>query len=277
MGSKRKFWYCQDETAVDWLFKFPRENSGEHWAEKISAEVAAILGIMHARVELATYCNQRGSISESFTRGERELTHGNQILAGAMPSYDAGVMRRQKLLSLRNIWLALEEKCEIQIATDMSKSQFAEYLMLDALIGNVDRHHENWGIYEVLMNSDRTINLLAPTFDHASSLGRELSDEVRDRLMAEDRVGAYVERGRGKIYLSGTELHPPGPLELVRQALQLYPTEFRTAKLRLEQANEDSLFEIIAKVPPGWMSPSAREFAAVMMRYTVNELRKAFR
>ena len=40
MGSKDKFWYLQD--AGYWLFKHPRCNTGEHWAEKIAAEVAAL-------------------------------------------------------------------------------------------------------------------------------------------------------------------------------------------------------------------------------------------
>jgi hypothetical protein len=37
MGGKAKFWYRppgENETA--WLFKFPRENTGEHWAEKVA-------------------------------------------------------------------------------------------------------------------------------------------------------------------------------------------------------------------------------------------------
>ena len=30
-------------------------DSGEHWAEKIAAEVASLLGVPHAKVELATF------------------------------------------------------------------------------------------------------------------------------------------------------------------------------------------------------------------------------
>jgi hypothetical protein len=51
--------------------------------------------------------------------------------------------------------------------------------MLDALIGNTDRHHENWGL--VLQGtSDHQDLRLAPTFDHASSLGRNETDERRE-------------------------------------------------------------------------------------------------
>ena len=68
MGSKRKFWYREREDSNRfWLFKFPNDNSGEHWAEKIAAEVAAVLDFEHARVELAmrfclvVYTDQRQS------------------------------------------------------------------------------------------------------------------------------------------------------------------------------------------------------------------------
>ena len=56
---------------------------------------------------------------------------------------------------------------------------FVGYLMLDALIGNTDRHHENWGI----MTGRGRPQVLAPTYDHASSLGRELSDQKRQARM----------------------------------------------------------------------------------------------
>ena len=38
MGSKDKFWYLHPtEEEEYWLFKYPRFNTGEHWAEKIAA------------------------------------------------------------------------------------------------------------------------------------------------------------------------------------------------------------------------------------------------
>jgi serine/threonine protein kinase HipA of HipAB toxin-antitoxin module len=46
-------------------------------------------------------------------------------------------------------------------------AQFTGYLVLDALIGHTDRHEENWGVIEGITGAKR----LAPSFDHASSLG----------------------------------------------------------------------------------------------------------
>jgi hypothetical protein len=60
------------------------------------------------------------------------------------------------------------------------------------LIGNTDRHHENWGILIELQRNHWRVNV-APSFDHASSLGRELRVERQHWLLAADRVGDYVE------------------------------------------------------------------------------------
>jgi hypothetical protein len=73
MGSKPKFWFRQAEEAPEWLFKYPQENTGQHWAEKIATEVASLLDILHARVELAVFQGVRGSATESFAREGREL------------------------------------------------------------------------------------------------------------------------------------------------------------------------------------------------------------
>ena len=45
MGTRTKFWYRDPDQQINWLFKHPRPNTGEHWAEKIAAEVASVIGI----------------------------------------------------------------------------------------------------------------------------------------------------------------------------------------------------------------------------------------
>ena len=96
MGSKEKFWY-RDREGVWWLFKYPRKNTGEHWAEKIAAEVAGRLEIPHGRVELAIRDRSPGTVSESFvdeSQGQ-ELVHGNQALYETVLGYDRNMSRRQ--------------------------------------------------------------------------------------------------------------------------------------------------------------------------------------
>ena len=65
-GSRYKLWIAVDNQPNPWLLKFPRAGTGEHWAEKVAAEVGAGIGVICARVELARCGDQLATICESF-------------------------------------------------------------------------------------------------------------------------------------------------------------------------------------------------------------------
>lgn len=270
-GAKPKFWFRIGDAGANWLFKHPRPNTGEHWAEKIAAEVAGSLGVDHAEVELATYDGSRGSVTKSFDKAGFTLFHGNQIMVESDMEYRVDARFGQSQHTLANIWQALETQFP-ENRVESAMRQFAEYLTLDALIGNVDRHHENWGVQRSLEHVSEIS--LAPSFDHASSLGRELTDTRREWLLSENGVGRYSERGRGGIYWSEDEGRGPSPLELTRRAASDYPARFSPALRRLRNWDESVLSEIVRRVPTDWMSETARKFATALMLYNLGELRK---
>ena len=252
LGSKEKFWYRAKVGEPEWLFKFPQVHTGQHWAEKVAAEVARALEILHARVELADFQGTIGSATESFARDGRNLFHGNQILAGKVLDYDAEKEFRQSNHTLANIFTAIDRTFTTPEGAHKAKLNFANYLLLDSVISNTDRHHENWGILRKRMEN-RWQGMLAPTFDHASSLGRELVDvsdgKCRERLLREKRGGNYSEKGHGAIYWERTDKRALSPLELVRRAAVFYPDLFRPALARLEHLDRTKLTSIIRRIP----------------------------
>ena len=277
MGSKVKSWYFMpEENESQWLFKRPqRQDSGEHWVEKIAAEVAALLGVPHARVELAEHEGNRGSITENIVPEDYNLIHGNEVLESTdFPHAFDDLNFHRADHTLENIWLALDRTFESEAARTEAKNQFAEYLVLDAVVGNTDRHSENWGILQ-RQDVSRRVESLAPSYDHGSSLGHELMEEGRERFLAGNRVGDYAERGRGQIYWQRTDKRGPSPLELTRLAISQYPEPFRTAIAKLENMDDPSLQGIVDSVPEDWMTPSARTFALELMRYSGGQLRGA--
>ncbi len=273
MGSKEKFWYRQPgEEELPWLFKYPRGNMGEHWAEKVASEVAGILGIPHARVELAEFEGVRGSATESFAVQGMELRHGNVVLQGALPIPDDRVLNFHAAgHTLENIWKAFEN---VFVGTEdalTAKRMFVRYLVMDAVIGNVDRHSENWGLLQ-RYRCNRLEVILAPSYDHGSSLGKELTDARRDLLLAEQRVGRYSERGRGKIFRSESDSHGASPVELARVARSQYPKLFAVAVEDLKLLRSDKLEAIFDRIPTGWVSEASRKFAVELMTYNCQEL-----
>lgn len=277
LGSKVKFWYRAKDGEPEWLFKFPQPKTGQHWAEKIAAEIAARMEIPHAQVELAVFQGTQGSATESFARHRRSLYHGNQILAGLVLGYDPAKAFRQSDHTLSNIFTAIDKVFEIPASARTVKEEFADYLLLDALIGNTDRHHENWGVL-IRQDEEDWDGILAPTFDHASSLGRELLDtgegKCRKRLLQQGRVGEYSEKAHGAIFWETTDRRGLSPLELVRRAAALHQDLFQPPLGRLKRLDQHAVESIVSRVPPDWMTPLAREFALALIWYNFRELGK---
>lgn len=273
LGSKPKFWFCRNEQR--WLFKEARENTGEDWAEKVAAEIAHRLGIPAAEVELAECNGRRGCASRSFvaTKKGEELIHGNEILAGQVLGYDRDKRHRQSNHTLENIHKAISKLLPFPEANLDILQQLASYLVLDALIGNTDRHHENWGLlcrFEPPNNENEIVISLqiAPSFDHASSLGRELSDEGRTRMLTENRVQRYVRKGHGGVYLSETDAHGANPLALVEIGVKHFPQYFSPTLDSLRRVTLHEVQEPIDCVPTERMTEPAKAFAQTLLAYT---------
>jgi len=274
LGSKPKFWFRMQGDDQPWLFKFSREGTGEDWAEKIAAELAAKLQIPAARVDLAMFDGRRGSISRSFVKREEGwgLIHGDELLAGCVHGYHRDQVFHLRDHTLENILLVLKKLFPMAEQYQRQVQQFAGYLVLDALVGNVDRHHQNWGILRRTL-ADRTVEeMLAPTFDHASSLGRNAPAEERGRRLRDGSVGAYARRGKGGIFLVPSDRHGANPLDLVRHAAPSMPETFQPWLSRVRTLPTDEIRGIIEAVPEGLMDPIAKRFALAFVEYTRTQL-----
>ena len=138
--------------------------------------------------------------------------------------------------------------------------QLASYALLDGLIGNTDRHHENWMVAYVPEEDDTVLRSM-PSFDHASSLGRELTDERRRQCLESDGVLVYLRRGRGGIYVNSARKRAPSPLALAELLCRWQPHFTRGTLARIEGLTEGQIRTAIGRVPPEFMSDLAREFA----------------
>ena len=231
------------------------------------------MAIPCAQVELAVFQGIQGSSSESFIQEDQNLFHGNQILAVLVRDYDPAQRFDQSAHTLDNIWLAFEQVFEDSIVADSTKARFAEFLVLDAVIGNTDRHHENWGVVG-RRSEGRWVEHLAESFDHASSLGRELHDKRREGLLDNCRVGSYAEKASGGIYWAESDKGSPSPLQLVRLAHRKYPDLMGSALGKLSGLDNETLIETVTRIPPEWMTDPARRFVIHLISYNLQQLRR---
>lgn len=222
MGSKRKYWLHIPDRPRPWLFKYSRSSDGqvvgEHWSEKLGSEFARLLGLPAATVELATLDGEWGSLSESFTDRDSPLIHGNDLLAGHDQSYQRESSGREPQHRIDRIFSALAWATPEGERLHEIIQQFAGMLVLDAMILNTDRHHENWGVLMATPEGAQADLRLAPSFDHASSLARNEPEQrcaewLSDRSL--DRIAWYAKRAPGAIWLSEGSPRGPSPLNLV--------------------------------------------------------------
>ncbi|HEY9730906.1 MAG TPA: hypothetical protein V6C89_03290 [Drouetiella sp.] len=275
-----------------WLVKYPLKSSLEVWSEKVAAELCGLLGLPHARYELASHAGQPCVISESMVKG-----HGEQLLVGnemlGIPKDAATAARRKESKTLHTI-------ANLKASTSgtftpagwsapncitMGTHVFIGYLMFDTWICNVDRHEQNWGIIAHFkfksiaevdsMDGSPLLSMslsLAPSFDHASSLGREFDDERKKTMLSENMLVAYVNRAQSKIY---DGLDPPKRLKLI-DAFQALANDFPGVANfwldKLELVTPDDLSQVFSKIPPAHGGPISVEFAQKMLELTRERL-----
>ncbi len=280
MGSKSKRWVQLPDDDQLWLFKYSRESAGlvtgEHWAEKLGAEVACQLGVPHARVELARLEGAWGALSRRFdalSRDDTELVHGNDILAGYVTGYDRQKQRKQSDHTLSNVIRAIGSLFADEDARAAALRTLAGYLILDALILNTDRHHENWAVLRRLDPAVGVHYEIAPTFDHASSLGR---NEPVDRLglwnVEPQRIAWYARRGTGGVFWSKGDKNGANPLQLPIDAARHWPAYFKPWRLALKGMSATKLTDAVDNVPAEAMSMEAKKFSKALLIHTLDQL-----
>ena len=283
MGSKRKGWVRVAGDSERWLFKYARfsngQVTGEHWAEKVAAEVADLLSIPHARVELATLEGAPGCISRRFpelAKSGAELIHGNDLLAGTVLGYDRTKQFRQSDHTVERILAAISHVLPNAEEQKAAFQQMAGYLILDAIVLNTDRHHENWALIRVMHQDGRVSHEMAPTFDHASCLGRnEPPDKLATWLAETGRPEWYAARSRchGGIYLRSGDAHGANPLKLLDLVARKWPDYFAHWLEPLNRVSEAALCDTVDRVPVETMASAQRDFAKALLRVTYRRVK----
>lgn len=268
-GTKPKRWLIKPTTRERWLMKDATFNTqqdgskyrkGDDWAERIAYGVAGALGLPAAQVELCVDHKSDsevfGTICRSVLGPTEDLVLGNELLAehGIYVTVDD-----RTSYTVAAIRQALGDYPPPPGADGLSAwGVFVGYLVLDALVGNTDRHEENWAV--IVSEAGR---YLAPSFDHASSLGFLLGDPQRmERLSSNDHnytPEAFADRAKTKF---SAEPHPIGA---VAEARTLGGGDAAEHWLNQPHGIEDLVAPIWA-IPEHRMSTPARKFAERIIR-----------
>jgi hypothetical protein len=117
------------------------------------------------------------------------------------------------------------------------------------------------------------VHTIAPSFDHASSLGRELRDDRRKAMLARGLVEKYALKGSGGIYWHEDDPKGENPLNLAIKAAKEFPNYFRPWLEMAQKLHMDDIGGIVERVPADWMSLDAKQFCLNLMSVTLEKLK----
>jgi excisionase family DNA binding protein len=278
-GQKEKYWFSRsngnwywDFEGSEYLFKVGRPGSGENWAEVIACELCQLLKLPHAEYKLARYKDKLGVITPSFVPHGAALILGNEMLHLVVKDYKSEIRYHQQKHTLSRVMTAIGKDTQFPVGwqplegIETAHDIFTGYLLLDAWIANTDRHHENWGVIRDIATN--TFHL-APTFDHASSLGSHENDSNKqDRLNTNDKfrnVAAYVRRAHSALFKNENEQKAMLTIEAFREMAIRYKKAANIWLENMDNINTQEVLHILEQIPEVVMSNTSKLFTQAIL------------
>lgn len=168
-GRSEKIWLQNPETGQTGLFKLKKDiGTTDHVSECIAYEIAQLLGIPCAKFELGMYHGKEGSMSYNIIKNSNQiLVEGIYFITLIYPEYDP-----EQFIDIVTKHRYSVEMVKRAIESFVSIESFLKMLMFDYLIGNSDRHQNNWAI----IIEDGKMEW-SPLYDNSSSLCAYISEE----------------------------------------------------------------------------------------------------
>lgn len=231
------------------FFKYERYNVSETCSEKVSYELAKVLGYDCAKIELAKDSNGVvGVLNYYFT--EEEITEHIDAVA----YLNINVEERPKFYTISNIKRKLDE-LDVNLFYD-----FIKIMIFDALVGETDRHEENWGILR--LNGKYRIS---PLYDNGCNLLREFKNEELAKKYYDNikSFDAYVNKSQTLIYKEDNKSKYKH-FELIKYLSDLYGSKVQEELRKLEKLTDEKIIEIVGQIPDELITYKHKEF---MIKY----------
>jgi hypothetical protein len=218
-----------------YLFKrSKRSYPDQFWGELIAYRVGCLMGLA-VPPAFAAFNSRTGhcaALIEWFYRDGAELfVLGGDFVQRLRPDFDRDRGSQHNLQDIEALMRALGQH---GVLPQNWRQWWAEALLFDALIGNSDRHQDNWGLIFASSGRqppDMPSCRLAPLFDNGTSLGHErFPDRVAD--WSDARVDQYIRRGTHHVKSSLAPDQVNGHLTLLSHVVTDWAVQLDLASLR---------------------------------------------
>jgi hypothetical protein len=190
------------------------------WSELIAYRIAALVGleVPPCFIALDETSGSLGNLVEFFYGYPDEQEPARFVAAADFMRHIGGAARTDRPHGVRTN-LKICRALGLQNAVDW----WGRVLAFDALIGNTDRHPENWGFLFPPRRGEAATVTFAPVFDNGASLGYEQVEAKLRSACEPARLNAYIGRGRHHCGWDLTDDNPTPHLKLCVRYLRAYP------------------------------------------------------
>lgn len=240
-GRSEKIWLQNPDTGQIGLFKFKKDiDTTDNISECIAYDLACILGIPCAKFEVGMYEGREGSMSYNILKKpDQILVEGIHFIMLMYPKYNPELFidtMTSNRYSIEMIKKAIERFVPID---DLLKM-----LMFDYLIGNSDRHQNNWAI--LIENGKMQ---WSPLYDNSSSLCAYISEKNIPNYMGKDknRWNSLIDtKSKSLIRCREIDEKRPTHLEVLKYLKENYFDDtYVFAKTIVSLLTEENIYRIL--------------------------------
>lgn len=211
----------------------------------MSYEIAKILGYDCARIELAKDSEGvLGILNYLF------IDIGKTEHIDAIAYLNINKNQRPYFYTISNIKKRLDE-LDKRLFED-----FIKVMVFDALVGEQDRHEENWGIKQI-GNQYK----FSPLYDNGCNLLRNFKDEsyAKDYYIGKKNFDAYINKSKTIIYKEDNKTQYKH-FELIEYLNENYNDIIKKEILNLNKLTNEKIEEIVEKIPEDLLTKIHKEY-----------------
>ena len=245
-GSRKKRTVIDINNRKKAIFKYQMYECSESCSEKISYEIAKVLNYECAEIELAKdEKGDLGILNYLFV----DKNNNNQEHIDIISYINKKSESRKEFYTIDNI-----KKCLDEINSNLFYD-FLKIMVFDALIGEQDRHEENWGV--IVTEGKYKIS---PLYDNGCSLLREFYSEknAQKYYSGEKDFDAFIKRSKTLIYKDSVSKYKH--FELIRKLYFDYPEKIREEINNLKKLTNEKIDNIVNKIPIGLITKEHKEY-----------------